>query len=389
MQRFRQSVALFGLYITLIVVVSGCVSAPTTIQPDWETQSNPIMIVINDPRSERRKRGGNGPGYTARLSYEDDPILHRVTGDIASHYGLSILEQWPLRNLDVHCFVVAQPSPATLRALRADARVRWVQPFNQFSTQSIAEIEAPFVHDSVMQRFAMEVGERGRGIRVAVVDTSADQSHPDFKHSSLVSANFAGQRGRPNSEEHGTAVVGLIAATANSASGLSGLANEAEVRILRACWQVSGSEGQCNTLTLALALDAAIDLKPDILNLSLTGQYDRVLQELLSVLLENGTLVVAAYDERRVAAERFPAPQAGVVYAYGAAGKSLSPKLENVLVAPRQALTLAPMGGYDLASGHSIATPQIVAMAACLMHRHPSADRPEIQAHLARWLTQE
>ncbi len=391
--RFKRAgwAIVMSLVFAANLALTGCAATPTQAVPDWETQSDLIMVVIDDPRSERRKRGNSGPGYSARLSYEDDPILRRATTEIASHYSLAVLEQWPLKNLKVHCFVVAKPSAEVLRALRADSRVRWVQPFNQFLTQSVADGKPRTSNNSVMLRFATQIVERGKGVRIAVVDTSADQSHPDFAGSSLVAANFAGQRGQPKTETHGTAVVGLIAATANSANGLSALASEAEVRILRACWQIGGGRGKCNTLTLALAFDAAIDLEPDILNLSLTGRSDRVLEELLSVLLDKGTLVVAAYDDKRPPAERFPSPQAGVIYAYGAADGWLTSEstLGNVFVAPRQALSLAPMGGYGLFSGHSIATPQIVAMAASLMHRHPGADRPEIQAHLADWLTKE
>jgi len=97
-------------------------------------------------------------------------------------------------------------------------------------------------------------------------------------------------------------------------------------------------------------LDAAIDLKPEVLNLSLTGGYDRVLEELLSVLLETGTIVIAAYDERRSPKARFPISQPGVVYAYGSVGANVQPVNDEgtVLSAPRHAMSLAPMAGYDL-----------------------------------------
>jgi len=384
----------------IAIYLGGCVATPTGESSDVELE-DAIMIVINDPRSERVRRGASGPGYLARLPYEDDPILRRAAADVANDYDLRILDQWPLRHLDVHCFVVMRPSPSLLRKIEADPRVRWVQPFNHFATQQSADHADiglnPATHANAnasqdgrerLTRFAQEVPQRGEGVSIVVIDTSVDNTHPDLKLSRLRESNFAGRRGRPMSEEHGTAVVGLIAAQSKNPSGVSALAHQAEVNVLRACWQAKGAAGRCNTLTLALALDAAIDLQPDIVNLSLTGQYDRVLQELLEVLLASGTLVVAAYDDDRSPEARFPAAAEGVVYAFGhSPSQTPDPiNMRNVLAAPRHAVSITPSAGYDLVSGHSIAAPQIAALAACLIDRHPQADREEIQAHLVKWL---
>jgi len=259
------------------------------------------MIVIDDPRSERRRRGIGSPGYSANLAYHDDPTLKRAAERLALDHDLTLVSQWPLRNLAVHCLVVEVPSPQALQALQQDSRVRWLQPFNEFSTQSVTTSPPSITKPNIRQLFS-SLDEQGAGVTIAVVDTAIDQSHPDLSGSSIRQTNFAGSRGRPTEEEHGTAVVGLIAAQASTPQGVTGFAREANVQVLRACWQPQGKViGQCNTLTLALALDAAIDLEPAVLNLSLTGRYDRVLEELLGVLLETGTIVIAAYDDMPMA----------------------------------------------------------------------------------------
>ncbi|MEO1575624.1 MAG: S8 family serine peptidase, partial [Pseudomonadota bacterium] len=269
----RQTVvALMG---ACLLLTGGCASAPsvTSFAPVTESiEDDALLIVINDPRGERRRRGV-GPGYRVTEAYADDPILARATTALASDYGLSVLEQWPLRNLGVHCFVVSRPAPEVVDAISADQRVKWLQPFNQFDLQSAAA--APGVQsadpDCLLCRFARDVDSLGQGVRIAVIDTAVDTTHPDLRDSRVDVRNFAGRRGNPAEEKHGTAVVGLIAARANGPKGLNGAAPDARVHLLRGCWQDGSGEGRCNTLTLALALDAAIDLEPDILNLSLTG----------------------------------------------------------------------------------------------------------------------
>ncbi len=386
-----------ALILGIFALVMGCASSPDASVAELENTGNVMIVVIDDPRSERRKRGVSGPGYAARLDYKDDPLLHQRAAAIAADHGLSILSQWPLRNLNVHCFAIVQPADEVLDALQNDERVRWVQPFNSFAMKmndiDTASSESPV--NQFSQQFFNEISQRGNNVNIAVIDTSADTSHPDLIRSRVTQANFAGQRGLQTKEAHGTAVVGLIAAKPASPQGISGFANEANVHLLRGCWQNAVGKRVCNTLTLALAFDAAIDLQPDILNLSLTGPYDKVLDKLLTVLLNKNTLVVAAYDENRTAKKRFPLQQPGVIYAYGIArdiardidGESNHPVAENIFYAPKYAISLAPMAGYELVSGHSIATPRIAAMAACLISHHPRATRQQIVTHLKQWLS--
>ncbi len=384
----------FTIGLFVVWVLAGCASSASVVPAaltSLEAPEGAIMVVIDDPRSERRRRGIGSPGYSANLAYHDDPTLKRAADKLAVDHGLTLVSQWPLRNLAVHCLVVEAPSPQALQALQQDARVRWVQPFNEFATQSTTAAPVNVPKPNIRHWFSTLDGQ-GAGVTIAVVDTAIDQSHPDLSGSSIRQTNFAGSRGRPTEEEHGTAVVGLIAASASTPQGVTGFAREADVQVLRACWQLQGKlVGHCNTLTLALALDAAIDLEPAVLNLSLTGRYDRVLEELLGVLLDSGTIVIAAYDDERPQTERFPAARAGVVYAYGAANVNSSPQERsvNILNAPRHAMSLAPMAGYDLVSGHSIAAPHISALAARLIEGKPDASRDEIVGQLRSWLGAE
>ncbi len=374
------------IIVMTATLAASCASVHESNVSDLDNSNAVMMVVIDDPRSERRKRGISGPGYSARLAYDDDPLLHQAAAAIAKDHGLSILSEWPLRNLDVHCFAIAKPSAEVLAALESDSRVRWVQPFNDFAVENSGQ--PSHNDDSRINLFFNSISERGDNVTIAVIDTSADTSHPDLTQSRITKSNFAGNRGLPENEVHGTAVVGLIAAVPASPKGLSGLANKANVHLLRGCWQDDAGTGVCNTLTLALALDAAIDLQPDILNLSLSGPYDKVLDKLLALLLKKNTLVVAAYDDSRDPKKRFPKQKKGVIYAYGVDNKAKQLTSDNILYAPRHAISLTPQAGYDLISGHSIAAPRVTAMAACLINRQPNAARHEIITDLKQWLIQ-
>jgi len=104
-----------SLIAGLVLVLLGCVQtaglASSAFASDsLEVPEGALMIVIDDPRSERRRRGIASPGYGASLSYQDDPALKRAAVRMAADHNLTLISHWPLRNLAVHCLVVEAPT---------------------------------------------------------------------------------------------------------------------------------------------------------------------------------------------------------------------------------------------------------------------------------------
>ncbi len=100
----------------------------------------------------------------------------------------------------------------------------------------------------------------------------------------------------------------MIAARAGNAAGIVGVAPAAQLAALRACWPSAPDalDASCNTLTLAKAIDTAIRLKVRVLNLSLTGPRDALLETLLETALAQGMLVVGAMPTQGEAGDAFP-----------------------------------------------------------------------------------
>src|SRR5258705_9176099 len=144
----------------------------------------------------------------------------------------------------------------------------------------------------------MQQRATGRGIRVAVIDTGGDRSHPDLRGRIDTARNFVSDDARFDSDIHGTAVAGIIAANADNGIGIVGLAPDAGLLVLKACWQhaIDDVRAQCNTFTLAKALTFAIDQRADIINMSLGGPNDPLLGLLIEIALTRGIIIVAAQD---------------------------------------------------------------------------------------------
>lgn len=372
----------------------------------------PLLLVIEDPRGERKKFGAHSsPGYAANVEYSEDPALQRAARRIVEDYALIAGQQWPLRSLGVHCIVIETPTPEVLMRLKQDHRVKWVQDFNQFNTElsespdvekelqlkdsSIIDshtIDAPVMESPITSPLIMtpyvKLPNRGHGINILVIDTGLNTQLPAFSDTRMQYKDFVSDAKDGQDEIHGTAVTALLGARVDNADmPMKGMMSDANLMHYRGCWQQGEGKGICTTLTLALALEAAIEATPDVINLSLSGPADRVLEALVDKLLARGTIIVSAHDSKRDQNNRFPQAQPGIIYAYGMSDAVPYDISSNTFLASASAVSLSPQGAFDVYSGHSIATPQITAMAASLIGKDPTIDQKSIANRLKAWLT--
>jgi subtilisin family serine protease len=202
-----------------------------------------------------------------------------------------------------------------------------------------------------------------------------ERDHPDLLGQITVSADFV-----PNhaavAEDHGTGVAGVIAARADNGVGIVGVAPGARLMALRACWQERGAddttETVCDSLSLAQALEFAVEHRAQVINLSLGGPSDPLLDRLLDVAVARGETVVAAFD-RRLPAGGFPASHRGVI---AVADQPVTPPRPGVYMAPgRDVPTTQPGGRWFLVSGSSYAAAHVSGLVA-LVREHARASRP-------------
>ena len=207
---------------------------------------------------------------------------------------------WPMPALGVRCFVMTVPQPlapnAIATALETDARVESAQPVQRFQVAAYDDPYAP-LQSSVrtLQLPQLHRIATGKGVKVAQVDTGVDWRHPDLAGGVASHRNFVDES--PYAPEvHGTAVAGIIAARGNNGIGMVGVAPDATLLALRACWaEAPGAQpAACNSFTLAKALQYALGQRVQVINLSLTGPRDRLLERLLDVAAQRGIVVVGA-----------------------------------------------------------------------------------------------
>lgn len=119
----------------------------------------------------------------------------------------------------------------------------------------------------------------------------------------------------------------------------------------------------CTSLSLARALNAAVERDADIINLSLGGPPDRLVQRLIESALARGIVVVAATD-RRAADGGFPAALPGVI----AVADELPLPSARVVSAPgTDVLTTLPGSRWGTVSGASYAAAHVSGLLALVI----------------------
>ncbi len=331
-----------------------------------------VLLLLRLPPQHYRPESAYSGGYGDGAAHG---ARRRVAAALAREHGLSLATDWAMPLLGVDCYVMDVPpdqAPERVaQALSQDPRVAWAQTMNVYRTRGhndplySLQPAAQTWHLSELHEVAT-----GRNVRVAIVDSGVDDKHPDLAGQLALKQNFVDERSDVP-EQHGTAVAGIIAARADNGVGIVGVAPNASLLALRACWQETPQSTLCSSLTLAMALHFAIAHEADVINLSLSGPPDRLLARLIDAALTRNITVVAAVD-RGLPDGGFPASHAGVVAVADAAGP---PSASPALLAPgRDVPTTLPGGRWNLVSGSSYAAAHVAGLFALLRERLPQRE---------------
>ncbi|MHC4165900.1 MAG: S8 family peptidase [Planctomycetota bacterium] len=213
-------------------------------------------------------------------------------------------------------------------------------------------------------------GNRGMGVKVAVIDTGIDYTHEDLNGNYRGGYDFVFNDDDPfddSFDSHGTYVAGIIAAEDDGA-GIVGVAPEVDLYALK----VLDGAGFGTVEWIIAGIDWAVQNGIDIVNLSIEGPHRQALQDACDEAYNAGVLLVAAGGNSLVdgGAAMYPAAYDSVI-AVTATDSSDVPGLfspideQMELAAPGVGILSTVAGGsYDSESGTSTAAAHVTGTAA-------------------------
>jgi len=365
------------LFLLLSLTFGACMAQSADASLDRQ-----VLVMLRSAPPHFRPDASYSAAYDASAGRA---AQMRVAERLAREYELKVVDSWPMPALNVDCFVMELRGGASLAELvtrlSADVRVESVEPVQVFTVLGHNDPLYPLQPSGKLWHLDdVHKVATGKGVRVAVIDSGVDTEHPDLVKRVSLARNVVD--GRVDvAEQHGTAVAGIIGARADDGIGIVGIAPDVTLIAFRACWQEGNDAAAlCSTFTLAKALQMALDQKVDIVNLSVGGPRDRLLERLLDVAISRGVIVVSAFDAR-AGKLSFPASYRGVI---AVAEVDAPDAREGVLLAPGRDIPVpVPGKQWGFVSGSSFAAAQVTGVVALLRELAPNAQTQRVREALA------
>jgi subtilisin family serine protease len=370
-------------------VLSANTSGPATAQAG----QSPIRVIgpprppAAVPRAIPAPSGGLAGEFRDREVLVTVPVERTAREDaiLGRDFGLQLASAFRSRllGLKIVRYVISDTRTiaAVLGALVQDARVVAAQPDYVFrSVGTVASMaRVPQYAPRKMRIGKAHKTARGKGIRIAIIDTAIDRTHPEL--ASSVSRTLDALGGNATPEAHGTAIAGLLAAHAE----MIGIAPQAILLSVRAFRSTGSGAAQATSFALIEALDWVSSSKARVINMSFAGPRDPLLGKAIRNATARGMIFVAAAGNGGPkAAPAFPAAYPEVIavsatdsddHLYAGANRG-----DYIAIAAPGVDIIAPSiaKSYVVQSGTSFATAEVSGVVALMLERNPRLDQASV-----------
>ena len=231
------------------------------------------------------------------------------------------------------------------------------------------------------------------GTKIGIVDTGIDQTHPELSGKVVdCGAAFGGTVASgacADDNMHGTHVAGTIAARANNATGVAGVAFNASLSICKALYTAAGTG---LTSDVANCINWTHTHGAKVISMSLGGGDSTTLHQAVQAAWAgggaNGSVLVAAAGNDGNSTVNYPAGYAEVVSVAATDQNDAKASFSNTnadveVAAPGvNILSTIPGGQYATLSGTSMATPHASGVTGILWQLFPTDTAAGIRSRL-------
>ncbi|WP_262527061.1 S8 family serine peptidase [Agrobacterium tumefaciens] len=229
----------------------------------------------------------------------------------------------------------------------------------------------------------------GAPLPIGLVDTAINADHASLAEATIEVLQLGDGTNPSSAAQHGTAVAALLVGSAGSRA--PGLIPGGRLVAIDAFQRYRRATDIADIYDLIRALDMLAARNIRIVNLSLSGPQNMLLEQAVSAIIGKGTILIAAAgNEGPNAKPVYPAAYADVI-AVTAVDRNMKPYRRAVrgdhidIAAPGVGVwTAASISGGRQKSGTSFAAPFVTAAAALLLGANPEMEPDEVADALTR-----
>ncbi|NLV73315.1 MAG: S8 family peptidase [Chloroflexi bacterium] len=290
-------------------------------------------------------------------------------------------------------------TPEAIRILAANpdvVRIYQDMPVHVFVDYSVPHIRVPYVWQQHLY---------GDGVRIAIVDTGIDQSHPDFQGRILNTHDITGETVQDGCG-HGTHCAGIAAGSGAASKGkYRGVAPRASLLIAK----VLRNDGSGMMSDVMEGVEWAVDQGAQVISLSLgeacSSDGNDPLSELCEAAIQRGVVIVSAAGNEGPMSYSIGSPAAAPsiitvgassdldrIAEFSSRGPTADGRVKPDITFPGVDIISARAQGtsmgtpvnayYTSASGTSMATPHAAGLCALMLQASPTLKPSEIKERL-------
>ena len=231
-------------------------------------------------------------------------------------------------------------------------------------------------------QWSAEMTRCTRGVKIGVIDSGVDRKHPALIGKSIATARLHGDKPAVN-DGHGTGIVALLAGDPQSTR--PGLAPQASYLAIDIFFKDAKGRPTSDTVSLLKALLQLESWGANVVNLSLVGPVDSMIEETIARMSRKGIIFVAAGgNEGPTAPASYPAAYGDVIavtavdrsnrtYRYANRGSYIDVAAPGVDI-----WTAVSDGKEHLVSGTSLAVPFVTSVVSAMYGSLPARNRKAV-----------